>query len=322
MEEDTDDNSSEKELVPLGWFQKPQDYRLFDYILDNIGFIIDDLDEKNRLLGLGAIISEGGNYTGTVRATGYFRAQDDLLCRGISVIGRSNFQGLVIVDGGTVISGRSKFENHCIFGGKTEIAGNAVFDTHILSSGKLILSGDIFVHGNVYADSPIILKGKVEFTSLRSSSTIYATAQIKSKGEIYAEEFMLTKGGGEVGNITAKFVSIGFKDKITARRYHGKLGDRRNFLNPIVLLKYMKNTLSHVLFRPKGSRILTVHGEIKGEEIYLSNCIVNGNVKGNNVTIGPNVEITGLIEYSDNLEISSKTEKKYESRQIEASREE
>ncbi|MCE7736320.1 MAG: hypothetical protein GPJ54_15675 [Candidatus Heimdallarchaeota archaeon] len=321
MEEDADDKSSEKELVPRGWFEKPQDYRLFDYILDNIGFIIDDLKDKSRILALGASVSDGGNYKGAVRATGYFRAQDDLFCRGVSVIGRSNFRGLVIVDGDSMVLGRSTFENHTIFGGKTEIAGNAVFDTHILSSGKLILSGDVSVQGNVYSDSPITLKGKVGFTSLRSSSIIYATAQIRGSGEIYAEEFVLTKGGGEIGNITAKFVSIGFKDKITARRYHGKLGDRRNFINPIVLLKYIKNTLNHALFRPKGSRILIVNGDVKGEEVYLSNCVVKGNVKGNNIEIGPNVEIAGLIEYSDNLKITSKTENKYKSKQIEASEE-
>ena len=69
---------------------------------------------------------------------------------------------------------------------------------------------------------------------------------------------------------------------------------------------------------PEGTRILTVHGEIKGEEVYLSNCIVLGNVRGNNVSIGPNVEIKGIIEYSETLEISEKAEKEYEASQIEA----
>ena len=75
--------------------------------------------------------------------------------------------------------------------------------------------------------------------------------------------------------------------------------------------------MSHALSRPKGSRILIVNGVIKGEEVYLSNCVVKGNVKGNNIEIGPNVEIAGLIEYSENLKITSKTENKYESKQIE-----
>ena len=118
MEKDTEDISSEKDLVPLGWFQKPQNYRLFDYMLENIDFIIDDLEEKSRIIALGASVSKGGNYKGTIRATGYFRSKDDLLCHGITVLGRSNFQGLVIADGDTLILGRSKFENHCIFGGK------------------------------------------------------------------------------------------------------------------------------------------------------------------------------------------------------------
>lgn len=318
MDEDNDDISSTKDLVPLGWFQKPQQNRLFDYILENIDFIIDDLEDKSRVLALGAIVSEGGNYKGSVRATGYFRMQDDLHCRGLSVIGRSNFQGLVIVDGGSMILGRSKFHNHCIFGGKSEIAGNSIFDTHILSSGNLILSGNVSVQGNIYTDSPVNLKGSIDFANIRSTSTVVAKGQIKGKGEIVAEEFVLKKGGGEIGSITAKFVSIGFKDKLTARRFHGVDG-RRNLMNPILLIKYLKNTLSHALFRPKGSRILIIHGDVTAEEVYLSNCIVEGNVKGNNIEIGPNVEITGLIEYSENLEISSKTEKKYESKQIEAS---
>ncbi|MHA2276427.1 MAG: hypothetical protein ACXAC2_11690, partial [Candidatus Kariarchaeaceae archaeon] len=100
MENSDDESVSRKDLVPPGWFQKPQDYRLFDFILENIGFIIDELEEKNRLLALGIISAGGGKYKGPIRSTGYFNSKDDLLCKGLSIIGKSSFNGLTIVDGG------------------------------------------------------------------------------------------------------------------------------------------------------------------------------------------------------------------------------
>ena len=110
-------------------------------------------------MSLGLISAGGGNYKGKIRSTGDFRAQDDVLCRGVSVIGKSKFKGILIVDGVTMIVGRSKFLDHCIFGGKVDIAGNAFFDTHILTSGELKLGGKVTVKGNIYADSPIKLNG-------------------------------------------------------------------------------------------------------------------------------------------------------------------
>jgi cytoskeletal protein CcmA (bactofilin family) len=317
MDDEGGTPQSGKELVPLGWFQNPQEHRLFDYMLANMNFIIDDLEIRNRMIGLGLLSSEGGNYKGSIRSTGYFVAQNDLLCKALSTIGRAKFNGLLIVNGRTMIAGRSHFMDHCMFSKKAEIAGYSTFERHILSSGKLILNGEIKVIGDIYADNPIILKGKTELGTIRSTSSISARAQIKLTGDVHAEEFVLSKGGGEVQSITAKFVSIGFKDRITAKRFHTKVGERRNIVNPIELIKYLKNTITHALSRkPKGSKVLKVHGDIIGEEVYLSNCIIMGNVKGNSVTIGPEVKIDGLIEYTEKFEIQENTDETYEHKQI------
>ncbi len=318
MEESDTESSSVKDLVPLDWFTQKQEYRLFDYILENIDYIIDDLEEKNRVMSLGLISSDGGNYKGALRNIGDFYIQDDLLCRGLSVIGRAMIKGLLIVDGSTTILGRSKFLDHCIFGGNSEIKGTANFATHILTSGDLRIGGKVNVKGNVYADSPIYLSGTIKMKNIRSTSMVNARAAIFVKEDIYADEFVLSKGGGEVGSITARFVTVGFKDRSMAKMYKGS-GEKRNLVNPINLFRFVTGSVKHMISRhPKGSKILEVHGDINAEEIYLSNCKVHGGVKGNNIIIGPDVTISGVIEYSEKLELPKNSETMYNAKMIEA----
>ncbi|OLS19816.1 MAG: hypothetical protein HeimC2_39830, partial [Candidatus Heimdallarchaeota archaeon LC_2] len=318
----SDSGSSEvKDLVPLGWFSEKHDNRLFDYILENIDFIVDDLEERNRILSLGLISAGGGNYKGKIRSTGDFRAQDDVLCRGISIIGKSKFKGILIVDGVTMIVGRSKFLDHCIFGGKVDIAGNAFFDTHILTSGELKLGGKVTVKGNIYADSPIILNGTTKMKNIRSTSSVIAKAAIFVEEDLFADEFVLSKGGGEIGSITARYVTVGFKDRAVAKRYKG-VGEKRNLINPVKLIKHTNSSIWHMISRhPGGSKILQVHGNIHAEEVYLSNCVVHGDIKATNVIIGPDVTVTGMIEYSETLKFTEDTETTYRTKQIEAEKE-
>ena len=72
---------------------------------------------------------------------------------------------------------------------------------------------------------------------------------------------------------------------------------------------------------PKGSRILQVHGDITAEEVYLSNCVVNGGIKGNNIIIGPDVTVIGMIEYSETLKFTEDNESTYKTIQIELEKE-
>lgn len=318
MEESDNESSSVKDLVPLDWFTQKQEYRLFDYILENIDYIIDDLEEKNRIISLGLISSNGGNFKGAIRSLGDFRTQDDFFSKGLNVIGRSLFKGLVIVDGSTMILGRSKFLDHCILGGKSEIAGDAVFKTHILTSGELKLGGDTTIEGNVYSDSPVIFGGRTELKNIRSTSRISARTSIIVKEDIQADEFIFSKGRGEVQNITARFVTIGFKDRISAKMYKGK-GEKRQLINPINLLKFVTSSVKHVLSRyPDGSRVFHVFGNINADEIYLSNCIVHGDIKANKITIGPDVSVSGMIEYSEFLKLPKENTSDYKIKQIES----
>ena len=306
-------DSENKDLVPADWFQKSHDYTLFNYIVENIADLIDDMELKNTMLLLGAGTSDGGNYKGKVITTGYFNATQDVVCKGVMVVGKSVFDGLVIVDGNTKIAGKSEFKDYAIFGGtKTEIAGKIHSRSHIVSSSKIKLDGRISIEGNLYTDNNTYLKGEISLEDLRSTSLIFVNAHLLVDGDITAEEFVLSKGGGEVNNITAKLVSIGFRDKRTARKYHDKAVERVNLANPITLSKYIVGMVKHGLsFKRKKYGPFHIKGTIDADEIYLSNCIVDGDINGKNVTIGENVQIQGQITCSDKLELPAGKENEY-----------
>ena len=70
----------------------------------------------------------------------------------------------------------------------------------------------------------------------------------------------------------------------------------------------VKHSLS---FKRKKYGPFYIKGTIHADEIYLSNCIVDGDIVGKNITIGENVQIQGQITCSDKLELPTGKENEY-----------
>lgn len=57
-------------------------------------------------------------------------------------------------------------------------------------------------------------------------------------------------------------------------------------------------------FNPQEMK-LQVAGNIEGNDLYISNCIVSGNIIGDKIVIGPNVKLDGKIRYKDSLQVDN-----------------
>lgn len=182
-------------------------------------------------------------------------------------------------------------------------SGSAKGDADITCSGSMKVSGALKAQGNISAGDTSV-SGAIECSSFKAES-LYASGGIKCHefksgdvkisggasitGDIEAEKLQVSGTINCHGIINAETIDIRFSASSCA----GAVGGSSISIKP--------NIQKHLFGFMSKSQMFSVDGSIEGDKIYLEN-VTAPEVKGRNVTIGPNCSID-LVQYSEDIKI-------------------
>lgn len=182
-------------------------------------------------------------------------------------------------------------------------SGSSKGDADITCSGDLKVSGALKVQGNISAGDTKV-SGAIDCGSFRSerlsasggikcdefkSGNVQISGGIKATGDLEAENLQVSGAIACGGLINAETIDIRFSDSSSA----GAIGGSSISIKP--------NIQKHLFGFMSKSQMFNVDGSIEGDEIYLEN-VTAREVKGRNVTIGPNCTIDS-VQYSEEIKI-------------------
>jgi predicted acyltransferase (DUF342 family) len=210
----------------------------------------------------------------------------------------ASFAGSVTINGGDVdrdirVAGSAKFSDDIICkdlraAGSLKSAGNITAHGNVKTSGSFKCDG--FLHadydakfsGSCRVGGEVILGGKIG-----------ASGSFSSGGDLQAEKGIRIAGSAKVeGNMLSQStVSLAGRARITGNLVGEDVG-----IN--------KDVIAHRLKRSKPS---IVEGSVFGtKEVILRNTIVEQDVKGVFVEIGPFTEVKGTVYYVDSIKVDKK----------------
>jgi len=320
MDEKPSESRDHALIDPDDLFRKrlPGDISLADLAIASLQPYLDELPKRHTMLTLGSSKTDGGDFKGSIRATGKFSSKGITVTKSISTAGNSEIDGLMVVRNKTSLAGNVHIKSNAVFAGKTSINGNVEVDENIISSASITLSGHVEVKKQLITDGKIRTRGRVKIRQIQSLSSLHARGRLDVDENIRAKQFQIQGTGNIGGDINAKSVGIGRNKHL--KRYMRNYELDRDLRNPVELIKYIGNLIiSPIINRPKSKSPLLVEGDIIGDDIFMENVIINGDLNGRRITIGDNVIIRGKIEYSEKLVLLPKDSKNlYEITKIEA----
>ncbi len=220
----------------------------------------------------------------------------------------ASFAGSVTINGGDVardirVAGAAKFNDDIIcknlkVAGSVKSAGNITAHGDVKTSGSFKCGGflhadrDVKVAGSCKIDSEVIIGGKLG-----------ASGSFSCGGDLQAENGIRAAGSSRVeGNMLSQStVSLAGRAQIAGNLVGEDVG-----IN--------KDVISH---RLKRSRPSIVEGSVFGtKEVILRNTIVEQDVKGLFVEIGPFSEVKGTVFYVENIKVDKKAKLNTEPVQI------
>jgi len=210
----------------------------------------------------------------------------------------ASFAGSVTINGGDVdrdirVAGSAKFSNDIICK-NLKAAGSVRSAGNITAHGDVKTSGSFKCDGFLHADNNVNVAGSCKIgNEVIISGKLGASGSFSCRGDLQAEKGIRIAGSAKIeGNMLSQStVSLAGRAQI-----EGDLVGEDVGIN--------KDIIAHRLRRTKPS---VVAGSVFGtKEVILRNTIVEKDVKGLDVEIGPFSEIKGTVYYVDKINIDEK----------------
>jgi predicted acyltransferase (DUF342 family) len=220
----------------------------------------------------------------------------------------ASFAGSVTINGGDVdrdirVAGSAKFSDDIICN-NLKAAGSVRSAGNITAHGDVKTSGSFKCEGFLHADKDVKVAGscKIENEAIIGGK-IGASGSFSCGGDLQAEKGVRIAGSSKVeGNMLSQStVSLAGRTQIEGNLVGEDIG-----IN--------KDVVAHRLKRTRPS---IIGGSVFGsKEVILRNTIVEQDVKGVFVEIGPFSEVKGTVYYVDNINVDKKAKLSTEPVQI------
>ncbi|OLS29266.1 MAG: hypothetical protein HeimC2_01130 [Candidatus Heimdallarchaeota archaeon LC_2] len=307
-------NSKLKEKLQKGEISQ-EEYDYFHSKFRKLGILIDDHNEEpekvKNILVSGVKTMEGGIYKQII-SRGRLVIQGNTECQKLSVTGSMDIEGGLTVFKSSSISGSLTVAGDAKFLGPMSSTGSTNVSGMLIAASKLSSSGELHVEGDIVTDNHWVFNGKLNCKNIRSSSKIKLSGNISITGDVIAEEFVVSKGEIKVGgDIKAKKINIASSFTEIDVDFVNEFEDIKNLSDLIqATTKFAKEIVPNVggllssfmdnIVSP-DSHMVTVNGNIDGNEVKLSNAIIEGEVIGDDIVLGRNLKIKGQVKYRNSI---------------------
>ncbi len=242
-----------------------------------------------KVLVSGKLISEGAIATSKLRISGKAEIGDNL-----DVSGDSKISGKVEVKGNASLTSESK------------VSGGLKVGGDLVSSGGIKVSGKVICGGDFISDDKVKITGKLQSQSVRSTSDVKITGKIETLQDVVAETFTARYAGGEIGGgLIGKNISINI-DEVEKRIMSEIESEEINHISDFPsLAKYLVKTFRSIgrssHFYSGTPPILRIRGDVEGETVEINHAVIEGGIVGNDIVIGKDTEITGVVKYRSTI---------------------
>lgn len=241
---------------------------------------------------------KGGKIKKNVKISGSGIIDGNIECNDLKCSGSLTVNGNSVIHGNLKSSGSFSSEGGIIangdvkFSASANIGGNLVADGSVESSGSFTCKGylktgkDIKISGSTKVGDFIETKG---FLKCSGSLTCY--------NQVTANTGVHLSGGTTIGgNLTSdKNIEI-----------NGRFEIGKNIQGYDISLNFDKGFLQKRIFKKKKS---VLKGSIRGlNKVEVDNIVVDGDVLGDNITLGSRSDIKGKIYYVNDIQIDEEAQ--------------
>lgn len=268
---------------------------LVDIVLEQCKPIIEELPKKKSSLIVGISISEGGNYTSSLKTAGLNIIREPVICASLVSTGKSIFSDLVGVMGESSITGSTTFKKDAIFQQDVTITGFTRFKRHFIFSGKSTIKGRIVVEKSIYSDGILIAEGRLQCKRIVCNEIIIQGI-LSTLGDISANKFLFEQGRCIIsGNLTADEVII--KPSLSIAKKSTSLTTLSG------ITSYISRIFNRIFLSKFDITQIIVEGNLKAKSAKLNNILIYGDLIADDLIIGNDVEVYGEILYKHSISI-------------------
>lgn len=298
------DSEPAKSIIPSNFIPgNSYEGSLSKFILENIpDEIVQGMKRKQSLRIVGASMVDNVNYEGNLSVVGSYLAHEGVICENLSITGSAKFSGFLAVRNRARVTGSIMVDKNIVFVNNSTITGSILVSENLISSGKLTLVGRTSVNKKLISDGEVRAVAKLRASELVVLGTFSSQRELLVDRMVRARNLFVGRGG-EVGGILAENVVVANNpDKELINKYPQLPSGVWQTSDSKLTLEYLKAVFRRLL-RRKRLHMLSVRGDVVGDNIYLENTEVFGEVKGRVVTIGDNVVIHGKLQYTESVEL-------------------
>ena len=210
----------------------------------------------------------------------------------------ASFAGSVTINGGDVdrdirVAGSAKFADDIICN-NLRAAGSVKSAGNITAHGNVKTSGSFKCEGFLHADHDVSVAGSCKIgNEVIIGGKIGASGSFSCGGDLQAEKGIRVAGSAKVeGNMLSQStVSLAGRAQIKGNLIGEDIGINKDV----------------IAYRLKRTRPSIIEGSIFGtKEVIIRNTVVEHDVKGLNVEIGPFSEVKGTVYYVDRINVDGK----------------
>lgn len=270
-----------------------------------------EIGKRENLQFTGTKSIKGGSF-GDILTRGRLEIDGDTECEKLSVYGSLEVDGSLSVIDSSSISGNLNVSGDSKFGGPISSTGSINIDGDLLATSKLSSSGSIKVDGEIKTDSALVFNGKLNCSSIQSSSILKLSGMINVDGNILAETLSISNGTIQVGgNILGKTIKISgqfgdvefdfLKEFEDVKDIPDLVKATTTFAKDIVPnIGNLVSTIFGSVSSPVSEQV-NVFGNIEAEKVIISNTIVHGDITADEIILGRNLKVHGKVNYRKSI---------------------
>lgn len=234
-----------------------------------------------------------------VRVSGKLTIHENLVANDLSVAGIVSVANNLTVLNSARVNGKLLVNGEAKIAKSSKIAGKMEIGTNLFASEKLSIAGKITVQQDITSDGDLKVAGKLRSRSIRSAGTISIGGKIHVDENVVANFFIVNNSTGFIGGNL-------FADTVTINQRHREssvLDDESETITDLPsLARFLTRVIRNTNFSYNSpSAPFVVNGNIESVTADLSNIEIGGDLVADNVILGPNVVVKGIVKYRETI---------------------
>lgn len=246
----------------------------------------------------GSATLTGGTIEKFIRISGSGRINGDIECNGLHISGSLKSLGNMLIHGDLKSSGSFSSIGEIKSDGNAKFSASATIGKNLIVNGSVKSSGSFRCHGYLKTGLDIKLSGSANITDyIESSGFLKCSGSLNCGNQVKANDGIHLSGGAHIGGdlISSNRISISGIFEIGGSVEGNDIS-----------LNMTSGLFAKKFFNRKKS---TVGGSIAGlNRVEIDYTIVNGDISGYNVILGPRSVIHGNIYYVNDIQVDEKAE--------------